>query len=353
MVGSRANIPGMRRPYGFLVLTLTGLCGAVAIPPQEDPPAENAFKNIVSFKGSKASDVIPAMEFMSASLKVDCEFCHTADRASDEKNPKKSAREMIAMQREINKSNFGGRNQITCATCHAGHIRPINLPPVEGVEVRARRSAEVKPVDVLAAYGKAVGADNAKSISGLRLQGTSMTAGGKSPIEGAYSSGKFTFTTKSAKGDDRQGFNGTLGWVTREKQILSFPLMYARPFVNQKLIFMGPDSLPKLSNLSGATAKIGDKNMVIVSGTDADKTRVTLYFDKQTSLLSRTMFSYPSVLGNTAQTNDYSNYRKVNGVLLPTKVVNHSTEGDSTQEFRSIRVDNSIDATVFDPPKSK
>jgi hypothetical protein len=31
-------------------------------------------------------------------------------------------------------------------------------------------------------------------------------------------------------------------------------------------------------------------------------------------------------------------------------IVNHSTEGDTVEEFRSAKVDNSIDATVFDPP---
>jgi len=330
---------------------LTGLCGAVAVPLQQDPPAESVFKNIVSMKGSKASDVIPAMEFISASLKVDCEFCHAADRASDEKNPKKAAREMIAMQHEINKTNFGGRNQVTCATCHAGHIHPVSLPPVEGVEVRPRRSNDIKPDEVLAAYGKAMSSENSNAIMGLRLQGTSETAGVKSPVVATYSAGKFTFTTKTPKGDNRQGFNGTMGWVTTDKGIQAFPLVYARPFINQKLMFMGPGSLPKLTNLSGATATVGGKDMLVVSGTAEDKSRVTLYFDKQSSLLSRTMFTYPSVLGNLAQTNDYSNYRRVNGVLLPMKIVNHSTEGDAISEYRSAKVDNAIDSASFDPPK--
>jgi hypothetical protein len=310
------------------------------------------FKNIVSFKGSKASDVIPAMEFMSASLKVNCEFCHTADRASDEKGPKKAAREMIEMQRDINTKNFGGRNQVTCATCHAGHTHPIGISPVEGVEIRPRRSQTVKPDEVLAAYGKAVGADNAKLITGLRLKGIAETEGIKSPVEATYLSSKFTFSTKTDKGEMKQGFNGTVGWFTGEKGVQSFPLIYAKPFVNQKSIFTGPDSLPKLTNLSGATAVIAGADVLVVSGATEDKTRVTLYFDKKTGLLSRTMFAYPSILGSTAQTNDYSNYKKVNGVLLPMKVVNHSSEGDTTQEYHSAKVDNGIDATVFDPPKS-
>ena len=143
---------------------------------------------------------------------------------------------------------------------------------------------------MLAAYGKAISSENAKSIMGLRLQGTSESEGVKSPVVATYSGGKFTFTTKTPKGDNRHGFNGTMGWVTTEKGIQAFPLVYARPFVNQKSMFMGPDSLPKLTNLSGATATIGGKDMLVVSGTAEDKSRVTLYFDKQSSLLARTMF---------------------------------------------------------------
>jgi hypothetical protein len=342
----------MRRSYGFLILSLTGLCGAVAIPHQEDPPAEKVFKNITTMKGAKASDIIPSMHFISASLNVKCEFCHAGqDFASDAKGPKHAAREMIEMQREINAKNFGGRNQVTCATCHAGHTHPIPVPPVEGATVRAQRSADVKPGDVLAAYGKAVNADAAKSISGLHLQGTNLSMGVKSDVSGSYSAGKFTYTTKTPKGDQRQGFNGTMGWITNENGVQQFPAVYGMLFLNEKLIFTGPDSLPKLTGLGGATATIDGKDMLVITGTEEDKTRVTLYFDKKSGLLSRTMFSYPSILGNLAQTNDYSNYRKVGGVLLPTKIINHATDGDQVQEFHSVKVDNAIDATVFDPPK--
>ena len=342
----------MRRGYGFLVLSLTGLCGAVALPGQEPQPAEQVFKNIVSFKGFKASDVIPAMEFMSASLKVDCQYCHTEDRASDSKGPKKTARDMIAMQREINKQNFGGRNQVTCATCHAGHTHPVNVPPVEGLDVRARRSQTVKPEEVLAAYGKAVGSDPTKPIIGLRLKGTGVSAGVKSPLEATYSMNKFAYVTKTAKGDQKQGFNGTMGWFTSETGVKSFPLIYALGFVNQKSIFTGPESLPKLTNPTGATAKLSGKDALVVTGIDADRTRVSLFFDKQSGLLLRTSYSYPSILGNLTQINDFSNYRKVGGVLLPMTIVNHSTEGDTMQDFRSARVDGNIDPTVFDPPKA-
>jgi len=342
----------MRLGYGLLVLSFTGLCGAVAIPQQDQPTAEKVFKNIVSFKGDKASDVIPAMEFMSASLKVDCDYCHTADRASDSKGEKKTARDMIAMQRDINKQNFGGRNQITCATCHAGHTHPVNLPPVEGLEVRPRRSQTVKPEEVLAAYGKAVGADATHTIPGLQLKGTQESKGVKTAFEATYAGGKYAFIVKDKKADQKQGFNGSMAWFTTPSGIQPVPLVFAIQFVNQKTIYMGPDTLPKLSNPSGGTAKLGKNDALVVSGQLPDKTRVALYFDKKSGLLSRTMFSYPSILGSMAKINDFSDYRSVNGVKLPMTITYHATEGDTTLHIRSANSDDKIDATVFDPPKN-
>src|SRR4051794_2178082 len=71
--------------------------------------AEQQFKNIQTLKGVPADQVIPAMQFISASLGVECDFCHV-DRAfdKDDKKPKQSARFMIEMQNGINKNSFKG-----------------------------------------------------------------------------------------------------------------------------------------------------------------------------------------------------------------------------------------------------
>src|ERR1051326_2773598 len=49
--------------------------------------AEDAYKNIQVLKGVPADQVIPAMQFFTASLGVDCEFCH--DEAGREKDTKR------------------------------------------------------------------------------------------------------------------------------------------------------------------------------------------------------------------------------------------------------------------------
>ena len=192
----------MRYRYVFSAASCAVFCSAIAVTQQSAPLAEQQFKNIQSFKGEKASDVLPAMEFMSASLGVECDFCHTGDRSSDEKRPKNTAREMIAMQRDINQKNFQGRNQVTCATCHGGHTHPMPMPPVAGVEVRARRSNDVNTAQVFDAYGKAVGTPPTQA---LHLEGTSTSHGKTAKFEAYYSEEKRYLSTSfvlDAKAND-------------------------------------------------------------------------------------------------------------------------------------------------------
>ncbi|HWD37379.1 MAG TPA: photosynthetic reaction center cytochrome c subunit family protein [Fimbriimonas sp.] len=343
----------MRLAYVLSVLSCTVFGSAVAMTIRQDQPlAEQQFKNIRSFKGEKASDVVPAMEFMSASLKVECDFCHTEDRASDAKGEKVTAREMIAMQRDINKNHFGGRNVVTCATCHNGHPHPINVPPVEGLDARPRRSQDVPVEQVLAAYGKASGEDASHPIEGLQLRGTSLEHGEKSGFEATYMGKNYYFLTHASKGDQKTGFNGSMLWFTLPNGVQRVPLQYAEQFANQSALLYGPSTLPKLDNPSGATAKIAGRDMLVVSGFIAgEKTRLSIYFDKQTGLLTRTMFSYPTILGNIVQTNDFSDYRKVGGVQIPMTVSSHSAEGDTVHRFTSAKVEKKIDPAIFDPAK--
>ena len=342
----------MRLSYVLAVVSCAVFGSALAVPRQDEPLAEKQFKNITSFKGSKASEVIPAMEFMSASLGVGCDYCHTEDRASDTKEEKHTAREMIAMQRDINAKNFRGRNIVTCASCHGGHTRPVPVPPTEGAQVRTRRSPDVKPDEVLAAYGKAVGGDSTHPIGGLRLSGTNVNRGEKGKVEAVYAGEKFTYTTKLAKEDQKLGFNGNMAWFVTPKGLQQVPVTYAIQFLRRYTLFAGVDTLPKLTNETGGTAKLGDRDVIVVSGVIAsDKTRVSLFFDKKTGLLARTLYGYPTALGTIVQTNDYADYRKVEGVLIPMSITNHSAEGDMVTKYTSAKLESNVDPKMFDPAK--
>jgi hypothetical protein len=87
-------------------------------------PAEQIFKNIQVFKGVPAGRIANAMAGISTSLGARCNYCHNPDDfASDEKDAKKTAREMIKMRGGI-AEKFAMSNSFGCFTCHHGHQTP-------------------------------------------------------------------------------------------------------------------------------------------------------------------------------------------------------------------------------------
>ena len=110
--------------------------------------AEEQFKNIQALKGIPADQLIPAMQFITASLGVDCEFCHVHDKMdSDDKKPKKIARQMITMMFDIDKNNFDGRLEVTCYTCHRGAAKPVSIPVIKDEEIAGPGAPGKKPVE--------------------------------------------------------------------------------------------------------------------------------------------------------------------------------------------------------------
>lgn len=88
-------------------------------------PAEQVFMNIQVFKGVPAGQIATAMAGISTSLGVRCTLCHNGDDyASDEKDAKKTAREMIRMRNDLSAKFASPGNPIGCFTCHHGHSTP-------------------------------------------------------------------------------------------------------------------------------------------------------------------------------------------------------------------------------------
>jgi photosynthetic reaction center cytochrome c subunit len=93
--------------------------------PKGAPKAKGPPKNL---KILKADNFRPLMDVFVASLglsdKGGCNYCHVADRSSDE-NPKKDvARMMLTMVGEINAKFPDGKTHVACFTCHRGDPIP-------------------------------------------------------------------------------------------------------------------------------------------------------------------------------------------------------------------------------------
>ncbi len=130
---------------GVLTLIVAGaIISADAKPAQSQPAstvagtqtAAQKYKNIQVLKDIPADQLIPSMQFITAALGVECEFCHVANPAGklefdkDDKEEKKTAREMMQMMFAINKNNFDGKRGVTCNTCHRGSPHPQAIPAI-------------------------------------------------------------------------------------------------------------------------------------------------------------------------------------------------------------------------------
>ena len=87
-------------------------------------------KNIKILKNMSPQQVIGIMRVVSASLGVRCDFCHVeGDFASDAKETKRTAREMMLMTNRLNAHEKIIDKRATCYMCHHGHPEPETRSP--------------------------------------------------------------------------------------------------------------------------------------------------------------------------------------------------------------------------------
>ena len=101
----------------------------------EQEPAGKVFKNVHIMTNTPAARFLLIMNVgYSRGLGVTCTHCHVEqDFSSEDKRPKRAAREMAAMHRSINDQltkmqNLEASPQghfINCSTCHRGAVDPL------------------------------------------------------------------------------------------------------------------------------------------------------------------------------------------------------------------------------------
>ena len=102
---------------------------------REREPAGQVFKNVQFLKNTPAATFLMIMNGgYSNALGVKCTYCHDdSDFASDDKRPKRAAREMQVIHRAINDQLRALQNvtddpnnrAISCITCHRGEVKPF------------------------------------------------------------------------------------------------------------------------------------------------------------------------------------------------------------------------------------
>jgi len=344
--------------------------------PSANPPgpkkAEEEFKNIQVLKGIPADQVFPTMQFITASLGVECDFCHVQNAfEKDDKKPKEIARKMMEMMFAINKDNFEGHREVTCYSCHRGNAKPVAIPAVMTEEPKAGvgdphqpggERAETKQANgptaqqLIDKYVQASGGASAIDKVTSRVMKGTIDFGGRSlPID-IYSKDpeKRISFTHMPDGDSVTAFNGQQGW-------LGSPGRPLRDMRGSDLDAAAIDADLHLATHLGkmfskmqvrGVEKIDDKDAYEVLGQREGKTPIRLYFDQQSGLLLRLVRFGDTALGWLPTEIDYADYREVNGVNVPYRWTLARPSGKFTIQVSELNQNVPVDDAKFDRPAS-
>ncbi len=352
--------------------TILGLAavGALALAPgpvrgqaPEVKTAEQVYKNITQLKGTPADQLDPAMQFIAASLGVNCEFCHVAGKyEADDKRPKKTAREMMAMTAMINKTSFGGRQQITCNSCHNGSQRPAASPSVLESDTPARPAAMPAPAggaqptvdDIVAKYVNALGgADAIKKLTSRAMKGSIVANGSTTPIEVFTKAPNMRVAiTHSSRGDSFTAFDGTAGWMGNTggpAREMSAPSSAASSLDAEFYLALRLKELyPQLRR--GRPETIGGVECDVVNGTAPGRPAVRLYFEKTSGLLLRMVRYGDTPMGRLPTQIDYADYRETDGAKTPWRWTLSRPNGRFTIQISELKANVPIDDSKFARP---
>jgi hypothetical protein len=305
--------------------------------------SEKVFKNVQVLKGIPVDEFMGTMGVFTTSLSLCCGNCHTGAGTSnpkweDDPPRKRTARNMITMVQNINKTSFGGRQVVTCWTCHRGQLSPSVTPPLDF----AYGEAVVNPPDILARDPNAAktvdqifekliqaegGAARVNALSSYSAKGKSLLfgeVGEGNPAElFAKADGHFASYVHQQEGDVVRAYDGMNGWwqlpltVTPQYPLtatllegqrfdaaMAFPWKMRTFFNNWRVSF-------------GQTIEGVDVD--VIQGSLPSGMIGTLYFDKKTGLLKRYIRYANTMVGRIPTQVDYGDYRDVAGVKLPFK----------------------------------
>lgn len=318
--------------------------------------AGQKFKNIKVLNDMPADQMGKVMNLFSASLGVNCNYCHVsndADFEKDGKEEKESARQMIKMTFDINKNNFDNRPEISCNTCHQGHTHPQSAINFNAPATEPRpKQPDVKPTinAILTKYETAVGGkENLAKITSRIITANRVEPNGKIEAEEVAQKGsKLLVTTKYPQAVVTEVFDGTNAWKRTNANEISLRADETDQIRRNAQIFAFTDLktiYPKMDYRF--TDKINGREVYLVLATTADNQRERLYFDAESGLLVRRAASSPTVLGAFQYQIDYADYKDFGGVKLPTTVRYAMPNISWTRKITDVKINAPIDDAKF------
>lgn len=301
-----------------------------AAEPAKKVLAGEHYKNVQVLKDIPADQLIPGMQFISASLGVDCEYCHvTGAMDKDDKKPKQTARSMMRMMMAINRENFEGKREVTCYSCHRGSAKPVSVPVISEAEASVEpvdgtsKSVEAPPAasEVFAKYLAAVGgAEALREVRSRVEKGTLTLSGQKFPVEIYAQAPNRRVSILHLHGTDSiTGFDGTAGWLSfpgrATHRMSAGENEAARMDADMLLVIHLPALYAKYDVAPGGA--VDGQQTWLVTGEAEDRPPLRLYFSRATGLLVRVLRFADSPFGLNPTQIDFADYRDSGNVKIP------------------------------------
>jgi len=275
------------------------------------------------------------------------------------------------MMQKINADNFGGRQMVTCYSCHRGQDAPRTIPdfaiqygplqPADPNAIVAQAPLSPMPDAVFDKYLQAVGgAQKAASLTGYTATGTNVGYGPESvdkrPSEIYAKASPLQRTTivRTSNGPTTTTLNGASAWYAAPLRPVDVLTLAGQELAGAKIdaMLFFPSLVKSIAPRwrVGVPTTIDDQDVDVVQGNTPDGIVVTLYFDQKTGLLARSIRYTDSPVGKLPVQVDYSDYRDVNGVKMPFKYTQTGLDGRDTFELTQIRANQNIEASRFAKP---
>lgn len=341
--------------------------GQAPAPGAAPKTAGEAFKNIQVLKDIPADELFATMQFISASLGVECGYCHVEHAFDkDDKPAKLTARKMIVMMMAINKENFGGQRGVTCYSCHRGAAQPMGIPAVPEQEPKpelaaahegeAAAAAHLPSADqLLDKYVQAIGGSAALEKITTRVEQGKLTSpdGSQFSIDVYAKAPNMRLSVMhTPRGENVTAYDGQGGWMSA----MGRP---ARQLAGPELQTMRLDAdfyFPAHARQVFAQFRVrppeyvaGHEANVLFASTPG-KSSAKMYFDQESGLLVRMVQYTETPLGLLPAQIDYADYRDVDGVKIPFRWTLARPRGRFTIQVEKMQQNVPIDDAKFALP---
>jgi len=325
--------------------------------------AGEKFKNVRVLTAMPAEQMGKVMNMMSASLGVNCSYCHEGTNfAKENVGHKDEARKMLTMTLGINTSHFEGKPSVSCYTCHRGNTNAASTIPLDSaidstIATRALPSHPASQPTVEAILQKHIealgGREKLESIKTRHIVAQRVEPNGQSEPEELWqtSGGQSRMVTKYGNVVIVEVFDGKDTWKSVNDRMIDLKLDEAEQIRREAFVAWGLNLESIRSMLEYKhMEQIGDRNAHLIVRKTSGNLDERLYFDVESGLLIRRICSVPTVLGAFEYQVEYNDYQVMSDFLQPTKIRFAVPNITWTRQVISVEINPDINSTLFQKP---